>query len=321
MIMKINERHNISVFVSIYNGEKYLLQQLDSINKQTRQADEVVLCDDGSSDNSQLIVNDFIKKNNLNSSWSLIINKNNLGVTRNFLSADEKTNGDIIFFSDQDDIWNKDKIKRIEEVFLEHKDAQAVTCRLKTIDELGNDNSSYYIKKNEGKNILRKISFTEQVKYNRCGGLCLALKKDFLILHKNHIIKEGLPHDLPFGMYAAANDHYYILELPLVSYRLHGSNISDPTFTMRSKINNYERHVEGRKLKYHLMNSCLNNPNINLKKKDYLNLKEMIVFEKKSINALIQKKFMPLIRIVMSNNPMINKTIALFNILIVLRNK
>lgn len=68
----------ISLIMAVYNGEKYLIKQLQSINNQTNKIDEVILIDDCSKDRSVEIVEEFIKESQLDN-WKLIINNENLG--------------------------------------------------------------------------------------------------------------------------------------------------------------------------------------------------------------------------------------------------
>ena len=73
----------ISLIMAVYNGEKYLIKQLQSINNQTNKIDEVILIDDCSKDRSVEIIEEFIKENQLDN-WKLIINNENLGYKNNF---------------------------------------------------------------------------------------------------------------------------------------------------------------------------------------------------------------------------------------------
>ena len=52
----------LSVVISTYNGSKYILEQLDSIRNQTRRADEVMIIDDCSTDDTVEKINNFLKK-------------------------------------------------------------------------------------------------------------------------------------------------------------------------------------------------------------------------------------------------------------------
>ena len=60
----------ISVAMTTYNGSKYIIKQLDSLKNQSRKIDELVICDDCSTDNTVELVNDYIKSNNLEG-WNI----------------------------------------------------------------------------------------------------------------------------------------------------------------------------------------------------------------------------------------------------------
>ena len=110
-----------SVAICTYNGEKYIKDQLISIMNQTMLPDEIVICDDCSEDNTVNIINDTLK--NWSRDWNLIINKENLGFKKNFQKAIGLCKGDIIYLSDQDDIWNLKKMEIMSRVFKDYPDA------------------------------------------------------------------------------------------------------------------------------------------------------------------------------------------------------
>ena len=114
----------ISIAMATYNGSKHLQEQLDSLLCQTRQPDELVVCDDGSTDSTLEILEQYTKK--FECDVIILSNQSNIGVYRNFERAISKCTGDIIFLSDQDDVWSKEKIEQIERVFLDDKATQIV---------------------------------------------------------------------------------------------------------------------------------------------------------------------------------------------------
>ena len=126
-----------SVAMTVYNGEKYLIQQMDSIRNQTIDLCEVLIIDDCSSDNTQEIVGSYIDKHGL-SNWKIVTNKSNLGWKKNFHKAISQVNGDIIYFSDQDDIWDLKKISIMNGIFKQRSDIDVLTCRCSYIDSIGN---------------------------------------------------------------------------------------------------------------------------------------------------------------------------------------
>ena len=111
----------VSVALCTYNGAKYLPDQLKSMELQTRKPDELVVCDDRSTDETLDILRAF-KKTCL-FRVRLYENESNLGSTKNFEKTIRLCHGDIIFLADQDDVWQSGKIERILAAFEEHPDA------------------------------------------------------------------------------------------------------------------------------------------------------------------------------------------------------
>lgn len=101
---------SISVAMCTYNGSAFLQEQLDSIAAQTRLPDELVICDDGSSDSTVDIVERFA--HGVSFRVQLFRNPQNLGSTRNFEQAMRLCTGDLIALSDQDDVWMPEKLAR-----------------------------------------------------------------------------------------------------------------------------------------------------------------------------------------------------------------
>lgn len=109
----------VSVALCTYNGASFIRAQLESILNQTHPPDEVIVCDDASSDNTVGIVASFADKQP--SVVHLIQNQQRMGLHKNFEQAIEHTQGDIIFLADQDDVWLP---KRVDTV-LHHFSADA----------------------------------------------------------------------------------------------------------------------------------------------------------------------------------------------------
>lgn len=101
---------SISVAMCTYNGSRFLPEQLASIARQTRLPDEMVVCDDGSTDTTAEIVENFARS--VPFPVRFIRNPRNLGSTKNFEQAIGLCSGDLIAISDQDDIWMPDKLAR-----------------------------------------------------------------------------------------------------------------------------------------------------------------------------------------------------------------
>jgi len=105
----------ISIAMASYNGALYLPEQLGSIAAQTRPPDELIVCDDCSTDSTAAIVEEFARRSPMPVKFQ--INERNLGPNRNFERAITSCTGDVIALCDQDDVWRNDKLQLIEEAF------------------------------------------------------------------------------------------------------------------------------------------------------------------------------------------------------------
>lgn len=123
------ENKKIDILMATYNGEKYLVEQLDSIINQTYRNWNLLIRDDNSTDKTLEIIQNYHKKDKRIK--ILKDNKGNLGIVRNFEELLKSSESEFIMFSDQDDIWVKNKLdmylKMIEKIknkgFMIHSDA------------------------------------------------------------------------------------------------------------------------------------------------------------------------------------------------------
>lgn len=111
---RIKMRMKISIAMAVYNGEKYLREQIDSILPQLLDNDELIISYDKSIDNSYEIIKEYVKKD---SRVKCFENNIKPGVVKNFENAVNHCTGEIIFYSDQDDVWKDDKIIKVVEKF------------------------------------------------------------------------------------------------------------------------------------------------------------------------------------------------------------
>jgi len=308
----------VSVAMTTYNGEKHLNKQLISLINQRKKPDEVIICDDGSTDNTVAIIKKFIEDNNLKSSWKVYKNKINKGYTRNFLDCASMTTGDIIFFCDQDDIWHPEKIGKMLTEFENNNNIKAMSCTLSVIDSQGKGINTLFNKLRLGDGKLKKINFAAQVKNNMSVGLTLAVRCETIDYLKPIILKYNLPFDVPVGLLTSIDGGYYILGIPLVYRRVHSNNVSSPKYSLKSRLLNVDKHIEGRLKRIELLQVCLSEMKNKLNGKDRKNLENAIVKLNKSAINLKNRKIYPLIMDIFSFNPMINRIISITNVLCVL---
>ncbi len=122
-----------SVALCTYNGARYLAAQLDSIAGQSRRPDEIVACDDASTDGSQEILHRFSAQAPF--PVRLYCNDVNAGVTKNFESAIRRCQGDWIALSDQDDVWHPSKLASLEAALADPEPAGAVFTDADVVDD------------------------------------------------------------------------------------------------------------------------------------------------------------------------------------------
>lgn len=125
----------ISVALCTYNGEQFLREQLKSILNQTLPPDEIVICDDCSTDKTVEIIKSVFSNDRWNEKLKIVVNSKNLGFRRNFEKAISLCTGDIIFLCDQDDVWSLNKIETIIGIFGSHVDAVLVFHDAEVVDE------------------------------------------------------------------------------------------------------------------------------------------------------------------------------------------
>lgn len=113
-----------SIAMGTFNGEKYLQEQLDSLANQTILPDELVVCDDGSSDRTVEILENFARTAPF--PVRIFVNEKNLGIPANFCKVFSLCEKDVTFFCDQDDIWFPEKIEKMKAVFENEPDVGMV---------------------------------------------------------------------------------------------------------------------------------------------------------------------------------------------------
>jgi glycosyltransferase involved in cell wall biosynthesis len=123
----------ISVAMCTYNGAEYLPEQLESIVAQSRRPDEIVISDDGSTDQTQTVIKHFAEHSPV--PVTINFNEQNLGSIKNFERAIGLCTGDVIALSDQDDVWREDKLKLIDAAFLRSPKTGLVFSDAEIVDD------------------------------------------------------------------------------------------------------------------------------------------------------------------------------------------
>jgi len=118
------DRPTFSVALCTYNGETFLAEQLDSLVIQSILPGEIVICDDGSTDGSIEVIEEFSRRSPI--PVRLVVNQQRLGPARNFYKALSLCSGEWVFFCDQDDIWLTDRIERFSQTIERFPEANLI---------------------------------------------------------------------------------------------------------------------------------------------------------------------------------------------------
>lgn len=285
----------ISIAMALYNGEKYLEEQLLSILHQSQIPDEVVACDDSSNDATKQIFDAFVRNYGLEDKWKYYKNEHSLGYSENFLHAAELCSGDVVFFADQDDIWIKNKIDLMMSEFYKNENIEAVVCGYVP-----------YIDGKIKKSIIEKlktfrekegiVDFRVQVKDMLSGGLTLAVKKESLKRMSMLIRRYKLCYDVPVGLMCASRGTLYRVNKPLVLHRVHLCNTGDPVVSVNKRIGNIERHIKGREFELTNLIAIREICESNLSKKEIIELDKEIVHRQMAIELLYKRDCFGLLR-------------------------
>lgn len=224
----------ISIALAAYNGENYIEKQLDSLRLQTRKADEIVIRDDCSSDNTFSICENYIKKHALD--WLLLKADKNGGYRENFRACIEKTNGDWVLLCDQDDIWMPEKLERFEQIICEHSDAAGIATSFSCIDgaDLPLEIPEISGKANHGlipfamPPGVSAMHITQEhpellLVQNIAMGCCMGFPRPVCERYLR-LTQCRFPHDWELALTASFMGEIYFVNEPLIRYRLHGSN-------------------------------------------------------------------------------------------------
>lgn len=202
----------ISVCIATYNGEKYILEQLNSILIQLGVEDEVIISDDSSTDRTLDIIKS-LKDHRI----KLFANNHYRNPVYNFQHALRQASGDIIFLSDQDDVWLEGKVKAVMTA-LDSADVVVTDCKI-VDDNLNVLTESYFKFRNSGKGLLKNLYS------NKYLGCCMAFKRK--VLEKALPFPPKLPmHDIWLGFISELFYKSVFIPIPYILHRRHLTNSS-----------------------------------------------------------------------------------------------
>lgn len=206
----------ISAALAYYNGRDYIDEQLDSILSQLKQEDEVIISVD-SAEEGQM---DLLRSRARKDPRIRLIKGPGRGVVRNFEHALRACSGDVIFLSDQDDIWEDDKVSVVMEAFKD-KDVMAVLHNAVQVGASGEEleEPDLFTLRKSGTGIIKNMVMNSYV------GCCMAFRRQLLPVILP-IPDRMFMHDYWIGSCAEACGRVVVIRKALLRYRRHESNVT-----------------------------------------------------------------------------------------------
>jgi glycosyltransferase involved in cell wall biosynthesis len=299
----------ISIALATYNGENYIEDQLRSFLLQTHQPDELIICDDFSTDRTIEIVRNFAKK--VPFKVTLILNKNNIGYAQNFSKALIQCSGDIVFMSDQDDVWHENKIEKMIARFEQEPLLQLL---IHDLDYCKEDLTRI------GQTKIERMDGNFNIQRNYVVGMATAIRGSFLKLCLPIPNELNIAHDNWLHQCAFCVNRKSVMREVLALYRRHASNttatgnlnvdfITSPNhFNNNLKLLNTKTLLNSKKNRYIIQ--WLNKNKKTLAKRGYetienieyiistLNIETEIIINRNNINSISRlKRLTPIIHL------------------------
>lgn len=209
----------VSIIMGIYNCESTLAEAIDSILAQTYTDWELILCDDGSEDNTLLIAMDYLKQHP--DRIRLLQNHTNLGLNKTLNRCLEQAAGEYIARMDGDDLSLPERLER-EAAFLDaHPEYAIISCPMIYFDERGDWGKGTAIPTPQASDFVGGTPF--------CHAPCMVRSEAYKAVN-------GYSED---ARTLRAEDYYLWFCMYAAGYR--GANLSEPLYKMRDDENAYHR--------------------------------------------------------------------------------
>jgi glycosyltransferase involved in cell wall biosynthesis len=219
------KQETVSIALCTYNGEPFLGEQLASLARQTRLPDELLVCDDRSTDGTIEILQRFAETAPF--PIQITVNETRLGPIANFAEAADQCGGDIVLFCDQDDVWHDDKVA-LEVAAMAKAEREfgasmpiLVHGDLEVVDESLAPLNPSYMRLIHPKFALFDTSYL--LADNVAVGCTVAVNRALLDIALP-LPAQALMHDWWFALCATCCGRIVYIDRPLMRYRQHRAN-------------------------------------------------------------------------------------------------
>jgi glycosyltransferase involved in cell wall biosynthesis len=211
----------VSIITPIYNGKQYISETIKSALAQTYKNFELLLINDGSTDNSAEIIRSYFNDERI-----IYIEQKNSGVASARNTAIRVAKGKYIGFLDQDDLWHKNKLEEQVAILENDENIALIHSKQDFIDSQGNEINFNWIIGGTGD------CFADIFIKNKIAVLTVLIRKT--ILDEIGLFNEQLSGADDYEMWLRVTLRHPIkyLDIPLATYRFHDNNISKNSFKM-----------------------------------------------------------------------------------------
>ena len=225
----------------VYNGARYMRTQLDSILAQTHKVQEIIVCDDASSDNTKELLEEY--KNKHPNLFFIHYNTKNIGPTKNIEKAIQACTGDIILLADQDDYWETNKVDTIVKWFEANPNMNGVFTSGSLMNSKAEFDNNYtlwdvmsfpYKAIKNGEDLKLYINTVE----NSVTGATLAVRNNLPFLKQPFPVIKHLVHDRWLAINLAETNSLGFLNEKLIRYRIHSEQ------AIGGMTKNIEKYIE-----------------------------------------------------------------------------
>ncbi|MFC4653045.1 glycosyltransferase family 2 protein [Lactococcus nasutitermitis] len=224
----------VNILMSAYNGEKFIAEQIKSIQQQTFTDWQLIIRDDGSHDKTCEIIDSFVKNDNR----ITLVKAENVGVIKSFYELVKKYPADFSFFSDQDDFWLPDKLQIMLDETKKHDNSKPIMyyTDLKVVDKnLTVLSKSMIRSQSDHANTELVQELTENTVTGCTSMINAALAKEW------QDTENIIMHDWYLALVATALGELVYIDRATILYRQHDNNVLGSR-TLSKRVKNWTNH-------------------------------------------------------------------------------